>query len=103
MDIITSRNNTLVVETAKLKEKKYREKRRAFLFEGIKLTREAISFGVEIEHIFVTERCYKKLKVIIAESQIQWYEVLMAMGFCVIAYMFPNILLISIKSLSIIT
>ena len=69
MDIITSRNNTLVVETAKLKEKKYREKRRAFLFEGIKLTREAISFGVEIEHIFMTEKCYKKYPDIAKHSK----------------------------------
>ncbi len=41
-----------------------------------------------------TDRVYKKLKTINAESQIQWYEVLISMGFCAVAYMFPNILLI---------
>lgn len=41
-----------------------------------------------------TDRVYTKLKAINAESQLQWYEVLIAMGFSVLAYMFPNILLI---------
>lgn len=45
------------------------------------------------------ERCYKKLKVIIAESQIQWYEVLMGMGFSVLAYVFPNLMLIFQKKM----
>ena len=60
MDIITSRNNPLIVETAKLKDKKHRENKKSFLFEGIKLTREAISSGVDIEHIFLTEKCAEK-------------------------------------------
>ncbi|MCI8961684.1 MAG: hypothetical protein HFJ18_02025 [Clostridia bacterium] len=46
-----------------------------------------------------TNRVYKKLKTINAESQIQWYEVLMSMGFCSFAYMFPNILLIFQKKM----
>ena len=60
MDTITSRSNPLITETAKLKDKKYREEKRAFLFEGIKLTREAISSGVVIENIFMTEKCSKR-------------------------------------------
>ena len=46
-----------------------------------------------------TDRVYMKLKAIEAESQIQWYEVLLAMGFSVIAYMFPNLLLIFQKKI----
>ncbi len=60
MDIITSRNNGLIVETAKLKEKKYRDEMKTFLFEGIKLTREAIASNVEITHIFLTEKCAER-------------------------------------------
>lgn len=60
MDIITSRSNPLIVETAKLKDKRFREEKRAFLFEGIKLTREALSSGVELLHIFLTEKSAKK-------------------------------------------
>ena len=46
-----------------------------------------------------TDRVYKKLKAINAESQIQWYEVLIAMGLSVSAYMFPNILLVFQKKM----
>ena len=70
MDIITSRNNPLVVETAKLKDKKHREENKSFLFEGIKLTREAISSGVEIERIFLTEKCAEKYPDIAALKNI---------------------------------
>ena len=60
MDIITSRQNPLIQETAKLKDKKYRDEKRMFLFEGIKLTKEAISSKVDIVNIFLTEKCAKK-------------------------------------------
>jgi len=69
LDIITSRNNALITETAKLKEKKFREEKRAFLFEGIKLTREAIAEGVEFLHIFLTERCAEKYPDLAARKE----------------------------------
>ncbi len=46
-----------------------------------------------------TDRVYAKLKTLNAESQIQWYEVLLGMGFSVIGYMFPNLLLIFQKKM----
>ncbi len=60
MEYITSRSNELIASTAKLKEKKHRENEKAFIFEGIKLTKEAISSGIEITHIFVTDSFEKK-------------------------------------------
>ncbi len=57
MNMITSRNNELIVRVAKLKDKKHRDNERVFLFEGIKLTREAISSKVHIEYIFMTQKC----------------------------------------------
>ncbi|MBR6796411.1 MAG: hypothetical protein IKM53_03565, partial [Clostridia bacterium] len=69
MDIITSRSNSLAVETAKLKDKKYREAKRAFLFEGIKLTREAIASGVELIHIFLTEDCARRYPDLACRSE----------------------------------
>ncbi len=57
MNMITSRNNDLVVRVAKLKDKKNRDAEKVFFFEGIKLTREAINSGVEIEYIFMTQKC----------------------------------------------
>ena len=46
-----------------------------------------------------TNRVYTKLKTINAESQIQWYEILISMGLCSVAYMFPNLLLIFQKKM----
>ena len=56
MTLITSRNNTLICECAKLKDKKHREKSGFFVFEGRKLFFEALSCNIEFEHIFVTEK-----------------------------------------------
>lgn len=50
---ITSVNNDLVKETAKLLQRKYRKEN--FLLEGIKCIEEAIEYGLEIEHLFVLE------------------------------------------------
>lgn len=49
--IITSVNNELVKETAKLLQRKYRKEE--FLLEGSKCIEEAIESGLEIKHIFV--------------------------------------------------
>ena len=49
---ITSVNNDLIKETAKLLKGKYREESGLFLIEGDKGIDEAISFGVELVHIF---------------------------------------------------
>jgi TrmH family RNA methyltransferase len=53
---ITSRNNNLICECAKLKDKKYRDKSALFVFEGKKLFFESIECGTEIEKIFVTDK-----------------------------------------------
>ena len=55
MTLITSRNNTLICECSKLKDKKYREKTGLFVFEGRKLFLEAISCNIELTNVFVTE------------------------------------------------
>ena len=49
--IITSVNNELVKESAKLLQRKYRKE--LFLLEGRKCIEEAIASGVEIKHLFV--------------------------------------------------
>ena len=50
---ITSINNDLVKETAKLQQKKYRTQSGKFLLEGYKAIKEAFDFGIKIETIFV--------------------------------------------------
>ena len=52
---ITSVNNDLVKETAKLLKSKYREETGLFLIEGEKGVKEAIEAGVNIKHIFALE------------------------------------------------
>ncbi len=51
---IASRQNSRVVAASKLTEKKYREKSRAFLCEGVKLTLEAAKWGSLLE-VYVRE------------------------------------------------
>lgn len=52
---ITSVNNDLVKETAKLLKGKYRDETGLFLIEGEKGVKEAINAGLEIKQIFVLE------------------------------------------------
>ena len=56
---ITSVNNDLVKETAKLQQRKYRDDSGLFLLEGDKCIEEALTFGIEIEKLFILEG-YKK-------------------------------------------
>ena len=50
---ITAVNNNSVKETAKLQQRKYRDKENKFLLEGYKVIDEAFRAGVEIETVFV--------------------------------------------------
>ena len=55
---ITSTTNSLVKETVKLHQKKYRDK--YILLEGKKSVDEAIKSNLKIKHIFTTESCKYK-------------------------------------------
>ncbi len=52
---ITSVNNNLIKDTAKLLQKKYRDESGLFLLEGNKCIEEAIEAGLQFEHIFIKE------------------------------------------------
>lgn len=52
---ITSVNNELIKETAKLEQKKYRDDSGKFLLEGLKAIEEAYNSDIKIEHLFVTK------------------------------------------------
>ena len=54
--IISSKNNEVVKEIKKLKEKKYRENK--FIVEGIKIVEEAINEQVKISLIVITENLF---------------------------------------------
>lgn len=55
MEVITSRANRLIVETAKLQDRKHRQREKLFFFEGKKLLEEAILHHVPLVRVFVTE------------------------------------------------
>lgn len=59
---ITSVNNNLVKETAKLLQKKYRDKENLFLLEGYKAVEEAFRFGIDIKKIFVLKEKANKYR-----------------------------------------
>ena len=61
-EYITSRSNPLIVETAKLFDKKYRDDLGEFLLEGRKLFLEAVSCRLSLTYVFVTEAYYEQYR-----------------------------------------
>ena len=57
MQVITSKDNELVKNIKKLKEKKYRDEKQQFIVEGIKLVSEAIEENTNIDTVVVCEDC----------------------------------------------
>lgn len=54
--ILTSKNNPLIKETVTLKDRKGRKQLGLFLVEGVKMARECLESGFEVERIFVSDR-----------------------------------------------
>ena len=59
MDIISSKDNEIVKNVRKLKEKKYRDLENAYIVEGIKMVREAIEEKAVIRQIIICDDCEK--------------------------------------------
>ena len=57
MQVITSKDNEIVKNIRKLKEKKYRDLENCYIIEGIKLINEAIEAKAKIKKIVVCEVC----------------------------------------------
>lgn len=57
MQVITSKENEIIKNIRKLKEKKYRDEEHKFIVEGIKMVKEAISEKIKIDKIVVCEEC----------------------------------------------
>lgn len=66
---ITSRSNPLIVDTAKLADKKYRQRTRLFCFEGWKLFEEALHADVAIERVFITEGARNAYASLLTEAE----------------------------------
>lgn len=59
MQVITSKDNEMIKNIRKLKEKKYRDMNHEFIIEGIKLINEAVAEEAKIKLIVVCEECLK--------------------------------------------
>lgn len=59
MQVITSKDNEVIKNIRKLKEKKYREQEKKYIIEGIKLIEEAVEERAKIDTIVVCEDCVK--------------------------------------------
>lgn len=57
MQVISSKDNEIIKNIKKLKEKKYRDLNKEFIVEGIKLVEEAIQEKVEIKKVVICEDC----------------------------------------------
>ena len=57
MQVITSKDNEIVKNIKKLKEKKYRDQENKFIVEGIKMIKEAILENADIDKIVICEEC----------------------------------------------
>jgi TrmH family RNA methyltransferase len=55
LEVIQSKDNALIKETKKLKEKRYRTERKQFLVEGFRFVEEALKSSFEIPHLFLSE------------------------------------------------
>lgn len=59
MQVITSKDNEVIKNIRKLKDKKYREQEKKYIIEGIKLIEEAVEERAKIDTIVVCEDCIK--------------------------------------------
>ncbi len=59
MQVITSKDNEVIKNIRKLKEKKYRNQENKYIVEGIKIIKEAIEEKAKIDSIVVCEECLK--------------------------------------------
>ena len=65
---ISSKNNSLIVRMAKLKDKKYRKAEGLFRFDGIKLFEEAVQNSAPIRYVFVSESASEKYKSFVEKN-----------------------------------
>lgn len=63
MQVITSKDNEIIKNIKKLKDKKFREQEHKYIIEGIKLIEEAIKELAKIDTIVVCEDCVKNEEI----------------------------------------
>lgn len=64
LELIQSKENPLIKEIKKLKEKKYRDEKEKFFIEGYRFVEEAIKSGAKIEKLLISQRHLEKYESI---------------------------------------
>lgn len=59
MQVITSKDNEIIKNIRKLKDKKYRNAEKKFIVEGVKIIKESIEENASIDTIVICEECIK--------------------------------------------
>ncbi len=59
MQVITSKDNEIIKNIRKLKDKKYRNLENKFIIEGVKIIKESIEESASIDTIVICEECIK--------------------------------------------
>jgi RNA methyltransferase, TrmH family len=71
LDFIESKDNKLIKEIKKLKEKKYRQEKGQFLIEGFRFVSEALISEFEVSYIFISSNAHDKLAVYAIDKNIK--------------------------------
>lgn len=71
MQVISSKENEIIKNIKKLKEKKYRDLNNEYIIEGIKIIQEAIQENAKIKRIIICDDCEKNSNI----SQEMMYEI----------------------------
>lgn len=71
LESIKSKDNVIIRETKKLKDKKYRQERNEFLIEGFRFTEEALKSDFEVSKVFLTDKALEKWKAYNMESYLK--------------------------------
>lgn len=73
MELIQSKDNIIIKEAKKLKEKRYRSLNSKFLVEGFRFTEEALKSSFNVSEIFINENSLNKWKEYNLESLLKNY------------------------------
>lgn len=71
LEAIESKDNLIIKETKKLKEKKHRLERNEFLIEGFRFIEEALKSDFEVSKVFLSEEALKKWKTYNMETYLK--------------------------------
>lgn len=71
MQVISSKENEIIKNIKKIKEKKYRDLNNEYIIEGIKIIQEAIQENAKIKQIIICDDCEKNSNI----SQEMMYEI----------------------------